>query len=403
MNEAVIVEALRVPAGKEDGQLSEVRPDHLGAYLVDQLVKKLELDPAELDDVLFGCVDQVGEQALNIGRNVLIAAGLPKEVPGCTIDRQCGSSQTAINLAATRIQAGVNDVVLAGGVESMSRVPMGGNTEIYGEPFGRKWNERFQPVPQGISAEMIADEWSISRETLDDFAFRSHERARKAIRNKFFDNETVPVPVQNLEEDAEQIQFPERFAPRDPGNEEWFSTDEGVRMNPDREAMGNLDPVFREDGRITAGNSSQISDGASAVLVMSERKASALGYTPRARIAGQKTVGVDPTIMLTGPIPATDQLLDDQGMSIQDVDLFEVNEAFTSVPIAWKRELEPEMDKVNVNGGAIALGHPLGATGGKLMTTLVHELERRDQRFGLQTMCCGGGLGVATLIDRKLD
>jgi acetyl-CoA acetyltransferase family protein len=400
MNEPVIVEAMRTPVGKKDESLADVRPDILGAYLIDRLVEESGVEPDQLDDVLMGCVDQVGEQSLNVARNVVISSGLPIEVPATTVDRQCGSSQTALNLAATKIMSGTNDIVLAGGVESMSRVPMGSNTEIHGEPFGPWWQERYDAVPQGISAELIASEWNIERERLDDFSYRSHENAAHAIREGYFEDETVPVPVDDLSEpvDRESIEEPD-----DLGEESgWFTQEEGVRMAPDRAAMDDLDPVFQEDGVVTAGNSSQMSDGASAALLTSADTASSLGLEPKAKIIQQKIVGVDPTMMLTGPIPSTRQILDDAGMTIDDVDLVEINEAFASVVMAWEDELDPDMETVNVNGGAIALGHPLGATGTKLMTTLVHELERRDERIGLQTMCCGGGLGVATLIDRNV-
>jgi acetyl-CoA acyltransferase len=400
MNEPVIVEAMRTPVGKKDETLDDVRPDILGAYLIDRLVEESGVEPDQLNDVLMGCVDQVGEQSLNVARNVVISSGLPIEVPATTVDRQGGSSQTALNLAATKIMSGTNDIVLAGGIESMSRVPMGSNTEIHGEPFGPWWQERYDAVPQGISAELIASKWNIERERLDDFSYRSHENAAHAIREGYFEDETVPVPVKELSEpvDRESIEVTD-----DPDEESGlFTRDEGVRMSPDRAAMDDLDPVFQEDGVVTAGNSSQMSDGASAALLTSAETASSLGLEPKAKIIQQKIVGVDPTMMLTGPIPSTRQILDDAGMTIDDVDLVEINEAFASVVMAWEDELDPDMETVNVNGGAIALGHPLGATGTKLMTTLVHELERRDERIGLQTMCCGGGLGVATLIDRNV-
>lgn len=401
MPEPVIVDALRTPVGKKDEALVDVRPDVLGAYLVKELVDSGPLEGDEVDDAIFGCVDQVGEQALNVARNVVISSGLPIEVPATTVDRQCGSSQTALNMAAAKVRAGVSDVVLSGGVESMTRVPMGGNTEVHGDPFGPWWQERYDAVPQGISAEMIASEWEIPREELDEFSFRSHQRAGQALEEGYFEREVLPVPVDELSEPEERDALPE-VPDASEAEEGWFVDDEGVRGSPNLDKMGTLDPVFKEDGVVTAGNSSQMSDGASAVLVASEEAARAHGYEPRARIVAQEIVGVNPTMMLTGPIPATRNILDEAGMTVDDVDLFEVNEAFASVVMAWKRELEPDMDRVNVNGGAIALGHPLGATGGKLMTTLLHELERRDERIGLQTMCCGGGLGVATLIDRDV-
>lgn len=398
MPDPVIVESKRVPVGKKDETLEDVRPDVLAAYLVREIVDSVGLPDNEIDDVIFGCVDQVGEQAMNVARSVVLSAGLPKEVPATTVDRQCGSSQTALNLAAAKVRSGVNDVVLTGGVESMSRVPMGGNMDVHGNPFGPFWEDNYDPVPQGISAEMIADQWDISREALDDFSYESHVRAGRAIEEGRFDREIVPVPVRELAE-AESL---DEVPSSDEAGGGWMTDDEGVRMSPDREAMAGLDPVFKDDGVVTPGNSSQMSDGASTVLVMSEEKSDALGLEPQAKIIDQEVVGVDPTIMLTGPIPATRSILDANDMTVDDVDAFEVNEAFASVCLAWEKELEPDMDRVNINGGAIALGHPLGATGGKLMTTLVHELERRDARIGLQTMCCGGGLGVATLIDRDV-
>lgn len=399
MNTPVIVEAKRVPVGKKDETLSDVRPDLLGAFLLDQIVKSTGIDDVLIDDVLFGCVDQVGEQALNVARNILISSGLSIDIPATTIDRQCGSSQTALNLAATKIQSGVADVVVAGGIESMSRVPMMGNTDVHGDPYDSWWQERFDAVPQGISAEMIADEWDISRERLDEFSYRSHQKAAKAIKEGRFEREIIPVPVNELEEPLDRNEVPDTYD-SDPG--ETFTRDEGVRMDPDYEKMKSLDPVFKDDGVVTAGNSSQMSDGASILLVMSEETARAEGLEPRAKITAQEVVGVNPTIMLTGPIPATENILDKEGLTLDDVDCVEINEAFASVVLAWEQEFEPDMERVNVNGGAIALGHPLGATGGKLMTTLLHELERRDERLGLQTMCCGGGLGVATLIDRNV-
>ncbi|MFB6344767.1 MAG: acetyl-CoA C-acyltransferase [bacterium] len=398
MSTPVIVESKRIPAGKKDEALEDVRPDVLGAYLVREIVDTVGLADNEIDDVIFGCVDQVGEQAMNIARNVLLSSGLPKEIPATTVDRQCGSSQTALNMAAAKVRAGVNDVVLSGGVESMTRVPMGGNIDVHGDPFGPFWKDQYDAVPQGISAEMIADQWDISRDALDDFSYECHVRAGKAIEEGRFDRELVPVPVDELAE-AESI---DDVPGHRNSNGEWMTDDEGVRLEPDRDAMADLDPVFKEDGVVTAGNSSQMSDGASAVLVMSEEKANALGYEPQAKIIDQDVVGVDPTMMLTGPIPATQSILEENNLSVDDIDAFEVNEAFASVVLAWRQELDPDMDKVNINGGAIALGHPLGATGGKLMTTLVHELERRGERLGLQTMCCGGGLGTATLIDRDV-
>ncbi len=405
MKEPVIVEAMRTPVARFDGRLKDVRPDHLSAYLFSAMIQTLDLDPVEIDDLLFGCVGQVGEQSQNIARNAWLSSGLPKEVPSLTLTRQCGSSETAVHLAANQIAAGVNDVVLAGGVESMTRVPLRSNTEVAGDPYGPWKRQRFRQVNLGEAAELIAEQWDLSRRALDEFSYQSHVRAARAAEEGRFDRELLPVPVQFLTRDSVEtdgmlpLLRPEESASE---NEEWFQLDDGFRSEPDLDKMLDLDPVFQEDGVVTAGNASQISDGASLLLLMSGEKADALGYEPRARIRAQKAVGVDPTTMLTGPIPATRRILDEADLTLDDMDLVEINEAFASVVLAWERELEPDMEKVNVNGGAIALGHPLGATGGKLMTTLLHELERRDEQLGLQTMCCGGGLGVATVIDRDV-
>lgn len=405
MNEPVIVDAIRSPVARYDGRLNDVRPDHMSAYLIRTLIRSLELDPAEIEELIFGCVTQVGEQSQNIGRNSWLATGFPVDVPAFSLTRQCGSSQTAVNLAATQIAAGVNDVVLAGGVEHMTRVPMASNMEMNGDPYG-PWNrEHYRRVNQGISAELIAEEWGLSRQELDEFSYQSHIRAADATGAGHFDRELVPLPVHMLSRESVPEKTSVPAAPNgssEDSEEDWFEYDDGIRYDPDLDSMHDLDTVFKDDGVVTAGNASQISDGASLLLIMSREKAESLGYEPRARIRAQKSVGVDPTIMLTGPIPATREILNDEGMTVDDIDLFEVNEAFASVVLAWQRELDPDMDKVNVNGGAIALGHPLGATGGKLMTTLLHELERRDVQIGLQTMCCGGGLGVATIIDRDV-
>lgn len=401
MSEAVIVEAARVPAGREEGMFEDVRPDLLGAFLLRQLLVKADLPGDEVDDIIFGCVSQVGEQAANVARNIAISSGLPIEVPATTVDRQCGSSQTAFNLAATKIQAGVEDVMIAGGVESMTRVPMGGNADVHGNPFGPWWEDRYDPVPQGISAEILAEKWDLSRRALDEFSYQSHQRAGRAIEEGRFDREIVPVPVDELQEAESPSEVPDTVRNGSP-EDDWVVDDEGVRMNPDLDSMLDLDPVFKEDGVVAPGNSSQISDGASALLLMSRERAEAHGYEPRAKVRAQEVVGVNPTTMLTGPIPSTRQILAKENLTVDDIDAFEVNEAFASVVLAWEHELEPDMERVNINGGAIALGHPLGATGGKLMTTLLHELERRDETLGLQTMCCGGGLGTATILDRDV-
>jgi acetyl-CoA acetyltransferase family protein len=326
-------------------------------------------------------VQQFGEQAINIGRNAWLEAGLPIETPATTVDRQCGSAQQAVNFAAALVASGVHDVAIGGGVEHMGHISFADSLEVqkeHGFAFSPQLMERYNLVPQGISAEMIADKWEIPRSELDEIGLRSHQLAAKATEEGRFDREMIPFQV----------------------NGDTYTTDQGIRPDSNLEALSQLKTVFKEDGKVTAGNSSQVSDGAAAVLLMNREKADALGLTPRARIVDQTTVGVDPVIMLTGPIPATRKILERNGMAIGDIDLIEINEAFASVVAAWRRELEPDMDRVNVNGGAIALGHPLGSTGARLMTTLLHELERTDQETGLVTMCCGGGLGTATLIER---
>jgi len=382
--EVVIVEAVRTPVGRghpEKGYYKDVHPSNLLARTYTELVDRTGIDPVEVEDVVAGCVQQFGEQAFNIGRNAWLEAGLPVETPATTIDRQCGSAQQAINFAAALVASGVHDVAIGGGVEHMGHISFADGMAVqqeHGLAFTAELMERYNLVPQGISAEMIADRWEIPRSELDEIGVRSHQRAAKATEEGRFDREIVPVSV----------------------NGDTYTTDQGIRPDTSIEALSQLKPAFKEDGKVTAGNSSQVSDGAAAVLVMTREKARALGLTPRARIVDQTTVGVDPVIMLTGPIPATRKLLERNGMTVDDIDLFEVNEAFASVIAAWRRELEPDMERVNVNGGAIALGHPLGSTGARLMTTLLHELERSDKETGLVTMCCGGGLGTGTLIQR---
>ena len=326
-------------------------------------------------------MQQFGEQAFNIGRNAWLEAGLPIETPATTVDRQCGSAQQAVNFSAALIASGVHDVAIGGGVEHMGHISFADGMAVqseHGLAFSPELMERYNLVPQGISAEMIADKWEIPRSELDEIGVRSHQLAAKATEEGRFDREIVPIQV----------------------NGDTHSTDQGIRPETTLEKLAELKTVFKEDGKITAGNSSQISDGAAAVLLMSREKADALGLAPRARVLDQTTVGVDPVMMLTGPIPATERLLDRNGMTIDDIDLIEINEAFASVVAAWRRELEPDMDRVNVNGGAIAIGHPLGSTGARLLTTLLHEMERDDKQVGLVTMCCGGGLGTGTLIER---
>ncbi len=390
MANAVIVDAVRTPGGKRNGKLSGWHPADLAAETLKALAERNDLDPALVDDVVMGCVMQVGDQAVNIGRNAVLAAGWPESVPATTVDRQCGSSQQALHFVAQGVMAGAYDVAIAAGVECMTRVPMGASIgQGVGFPFGPTVRKRYEPVgglvPQGISAEMIADQWDLSREALDAFGARSQQFGIRATEEGRFENEIVPVTVRDAD-----------------GNptDEVISRDEGLRPGTTAETLANLKPAFKEDGKVTAGNSSQITDGASAVLVMTEEKANELGLRPRARFVGFSVVGVDPVTMLTGPIPATHRVLERTKLTMDDIDLVEINEAFASVVLAWEKELHPDMDKVNVNGGAIALGHPLGASGAKLMATLVNELERTGGRYGLQTMCEGGGLANATIIER---
>jgi len=383
MSDAVIVEAVRTAIGRRNGRLSPVRPDDLLALTLAEVVKRAGLDPAQVDDVVVGCVTQTGEQGMNIGRAAVLIAGFPIEVPGTTINRFCGSGQQAVNFAAQGVLSGAQDVVIGAGVESMSRVPMGSDAFGPGEgPVSPKLTDLFEIIPQGNSAEMIAKKWGFSRAQLDEFAYQSHAKAGQAIQDGRFRREILPIDVKSN------------------GTSDRFETDEGVRIPPSREKMAQLKPSFQEDGVVTAGNSSQISDGASAVLVMTAEKAKSLGLKPRARIVAQAIVGSEPTIMLTGPIPATQKVLKKAGLQLKDIDLFEVNEAFAPVVLAWQHETGADMEKVNYNGGAIALGHPLGASGARLITTMLHELERQDARYGLSTMCIGYGMGIATIIER---
>jgi acetyl-CoA acyltransferase len=390
MPNAVIVDAVRTPGGKRNGKLSGWHPADLAAEALKAIAERNDLDPAMVDDVVMGCVMQVGDQALNVGRNAVLAAGWPESVPATTVDRQCGSSQQALHFVAQGVMAGAYDIAIAAGVETMTRVPMGASIASgVGFPFGPTVRVRYEPVgglvPQGISAEMIADQWDLSREALDAFGAESQQRAARATEEGRFEREIVPVEVKDAD-----------------GNRtgETLSVDEGLRAGTTAETLAKLKPAFKPDGKVTAGNSSQISDGASAVLVMSEERAAALGLRPRARFVGFAVVGVDPVTMLTGPIPATTKVLERTKLSMDDIDLVEINEAFASVVLAWEKEHHPDMSRVNVNGGAIALGHPLGASGAKLMATLLNELERTGGRYGLQTMCEGGGLANATIIER---
>ena len=387
MDDVVIVEAVRTPLARgslKNGDLREMHPVLLAAHVLNEVTSRAGLDPALVDDVVMGCVSQTGEQSVNVARQALLAAGFPVEVPGTTVDRQCGSSQQAIHFAANLIQSGVCDITIAAGVESMSRVPMGTTVlQGPGTPFPPELLEHYNLVPQGLAAEMIAEQWSITRDDADAFAVQSQQRAAAAQTAGRFDREIAPVVVGAN------------------GDGRVVSQDQGIRPDTTMDVLAQLQPSFKPDGILHAGNSSQITDGAAAVLLMSARRAAELGIKPRARIVAQAVVGVDPVTMLTGPIPATAKVLGRAGLAVDDIDLFEVNEAFAPVVLAWEKEHHPDMERVNVNGGAIALGHPLGATGARLMTTLLHELERRDARYGLETMCCGGGLGTATIIDRK--
>ncbi|MDW3214549.1 MAG: thiolase family protein [Ilumatobacteraceae bacterium] len=386
MTNAVIVDAVRTPGGRRNGMLKDWHAADLAAHVLKALEERNGIDPAIIDDVIMGCVMQVGEQSLNIGRNAVLAAGWPETVPATTVDRQCGSSQQALHFAAQGVIAGAYDVVVAAGVEVMTRTPMGASiVKDMGFPFPQPMIDRYADTglpPQGIGAEMIADEYGITRADLDAFGAESQRRAAQATAEGRFENEIIPVPVVI---DGQTVMM---------------TADEGIREGTTPETLANLKPAFKEDGKITAGNSSQISDGASAVLIMSEEKAAELGLTPRARFHSFAVAGTDPVTMLKGPIPATEKIMARSGLTLDDIDLFEVNEAFASVVLAWQQEHGTDLAKTNVNGGAIALGHPLGSSGTKLMTTLLNELERTDGRYGLQTMCEGGGLANATIIER---
>jgi acetyl-CoA acyltransferase len=382
MHEAVIIDAVRTPLGRRNGSLSDWHPADLAAETLKALSERNSLDPVLVDDVIMGCVSQVGEQTFNIGRNAVLGAGWPDSVPGVTIDRQCGSSQQSVHFAAQGVMAGAYEVVVAAGVESMTRVPMG-SSMTSGQPFGEKMRERYQDslIPQGLSAEMISERWNIPREELDGYAYDSQMRALKATEEGRFENEIVPIDV------------------KVDGVVGSLTTDGGIRPETTPEKLASLRPAFKEDGVVTAGNSSQITDGSAAILIMSRDKADELGLKPRAKFVSFSLAGTDPVSMLTGPIPATEKVLAKAGLSHDDIDLYEVNEAFAAVIGAWLRETGVPWDKVNVNGGAIALGHPLGASGARLMTTLLNELERSGGRYGLQTMCEGGGLANGTIIE----
>jgi acetyl-CoA acyltransferase len=382
--EVVIVEAARTPIGRgheEKGYYKDVHASNLLARTYSEVIDRTGIDPSIVEDAIAGCAQQFGEQGINIARNAWLEAGLPIETPATTVDRQCGSAQQAVNFGAALVASGVADTVIGGGVEHMGHISFADSMSVmqeHGMAFSPQLMERYNLVPQGISAEMIADKWEIPRSELDEIGLRSHQLAARATEEARFDREIIPFTV----------------------NGDTYDKDQGIRPDTSLEKLAELKPAFKEDGKITAGNSSQVSDGAAAVLLMTREKADELGLKPRARVLDQTTVGVDPVLMLTGPIPATKKLLDRNGMELDDIDLIEINEAFASVIAAWRRELEPDMDRVNVNGGAIALGHPLGSTGARLITTLLHELERSDKETGLVTMCCGGGLGTGTIIQR---
>ncbi|WP_148629777.1 thiolase family protein [Bacillus sp. E214] len=381
MREAVIVEAVRTPVGKRNGVLSSIRPDDLLANVLKEIVNRAGVSSDLIEDVIIGCVSQVEEQGLNIARSAALMADFPIKVPGTTIDRQCGSSQQAVHFAAQAILSGDMDIVIAGGVESMSRVPMG-STRKHSQP-SEQLSSRYELINQGLSAERIAEKWGFSRNQLDEFSLLSHQRAIQAQNEGRFDREIVPVEVLD-----------------DLGAKTLVTQDEGPRRGTSLEKLATLPTVFRENGVIHAGNASQMSDGAAALLIMSKEKALELGLKPRFSIIARTIVGSDPTLMLTGPIEATRMALDRAGLTIQDMDLYEVNEAFAPVPLCWKEELEASMNKLNVNGGAIALGHPLGASGARVMVTLMHELERTGGRYGLQAICEGAGMANATIIKR---
>ncbi len=387
LEEAVIVDAVRTPLGRCGGKLKDWHPVDLGAEVLRALIDRNHLDPALVDDIIMGCLDQVGEQGANIGRLAALAAGLPESVPGTTVDRQCGSSQQSAHFAAQGVMAGAYDIVIAAGVESMTRVPFWSNVPDRPQVYGPRFRERYHLGPadwidQGIAGELVADKWEITRTEMDALSLESHVRAARATEEGRFAEEIVPLRV--ITEDGEEL----------------MSADEGIRAGSTMEALAKLRTVFKEDGKLTAGNSSQLTDGAAALLIMSERKASELGLKPLARFHTFALAGIDPVEMLSGPIPATRKAFERSGLEVDDIDLFEVNEAFAAVPLAWQREIGADMSRVNVSGGAIALGHPVGASGARIMATLVHEMRRSGARYGLQTMCEGGGMANATILER---
>ncbi|MEB3031434.1 thiolase family protein [[Mycobacterium] nativiensis] len=379
MAEAVIVEAVRSPIGKRNGGLSGVHPAELSAQVLNGLVNRAGVDPALVDDVIWGCVMQAGEQALDIGRTALLTAGWPETVPGVTVDRQCGSSQQSVHFAAAGVVAGHYDVVVAGGVESMSRTPMGSSLANGGRPYPDSFKARYSQTPnQGTGAEMMAANWGLSRTALDEFALASHEKAAAAQDSGAFKDEIVGI---------------------NDGEGNTVLADEGIRRGTTLEKMGQLKPAFKEDGVIHAGNSSQISDGSAALLFMSAAKARELGCTPLARVHTATLAGADPVLMLSAPIPATQKALQRSGLSVDDIGVFEVNEAFAPVPMAWLADIGADPKKLNPNGGAIALGHPLGGSGARIMTTMLYHMRANGIRYGLQTMCEGGGQANATILE----
>jgi len=382
MPEVVIIDAVRTPLGKRKGWLREIHPVRLGSSALCEALARAQLDPALVEHVIMGCVSQVGEQTFNLARNVVLDAGLPITTPATTVDFQCGSSQQAVHLAAALIASGQIEIAVAGGVESMTRIPMGSSLGE-GNPFTERIMDDYHIIPQGIAADEIAKQWGISRAEVDQIGYESNLKAAQATEKGWLQRELFPL--QGVD---------------DAGNPLTVTQDQGFRANASLEKMAALQPAFTPDGVTTAGNSSQISDGAAAVVLMTADKARELGLKPRARLVSMVTVGSDPHLMLTGPVPATQKALAKAGMTLDQIDLFEVNEAFAAVIGLWKREIGADMSKVNVHGGAIALGHPLGASGARLMTTLLNALEIHDKRFGLQTMCCGGGMGTGTIIER---
>jgi len=384
MREVVIIEGIRTAVGRRKGKLAHTRTDELAATILEKLIERAGIDKALVEDVILGCVSQVGEQGGNVARMAALIAGFPDHVPGVTIDRQCGSSQQAVHFASQAIASGDMDIVIAGGVESMTRVPMFSN--MGDAKPSKKLTDAYEIINQGLSAERIAEQWGFSREELDAYSVQSHDRAFQAISQGRFEKEIVPVEVADGD-----------------GSTESFSVDEGPRAGTSMETLGGLKTVFDENGKITAGNASQMSDGASAVLLMSREKAEELGLTPRARIVARSVIGSDPTLMLTGPIAATKKVLAKANLTIEEIDLYEVNEAFAPVPLAWLKDLGGDPEKLNPNGGAIALGHPLGATGTKPLVTLMHELERTEGRYGLLSICEGMGMANATIIERLTD